>query len=100
MSQELLNLFAGEHKTTLSESTIKKAKSLSKKIQLEDQSWLVQSGSKNGWYVVKYDENKNWLWCSNGIDSSVCDGWKFKKECKHCLAVRILNGQTVNHAEK
>lgn len=100
---ELIQIFKGEYQTKLSDNTIKKAKGLAKKIQLEDQSWLVPSSSKNGWYLVKYDELKKQLYCCNGIDNSICEGWKFlkgkQKDCKHCLAVRIFNGQTVTHLD-
>jgi hypothetical protein len=95
MTMQTNDIFKEEYQTNLSESTLKKAKSISKNIISENGNWLVQ-GSKGNVYEISIDpKTKLGLFCKLTNDNSACEGWKFHKECKHALAVRIFNGQTV-----
>ena len=78
--------------TVLADSTILKAMALVRKnkISIINEKTFLVIGSSNENYHVKKSE-KYGLVCINIGKKSICTGWKFKRNCKHCESVRIFS---------
>ena len=78
--------------TVLADSTIDKAMELVRKnkISIINENTFLVIGSSNEHYHIKKSE-KYGLVCINTAKKSICNGWKFKRNCKHCESVRIFS---------
>ena len=78
--------------TVLADSTIDKAMELVRKNKISiinERTFLVIGSSNENYHVMKSE--KYGLVCINTTKKSICRGWKFKKNCKHCQSVRIFS---------
>ena len=78
--------------TVLADSTILKAMELVRKNKISvinERTFLVIGSSNENYHVMKSE--KYGLVCINTAKKSICCGWKFKKNCKHCQSVRIFS---------
>jgi hypothetical protein len=94
-------IFVENYFTTLGESTIKKAKSLAKKIQFDDKGLPLIAGSRGNVYS-QIPDSKHGFYCFCIHDNEACEGWKYSssKICKHIIAYRISQGQTIEYNDK
>ena len=75
----------------LADSTLRKALEIVRKngvSKINPQKFLVQSSFDSHYDV--FPHSKHELVCLKSGKNTVCDGWKYKKNCKHCEAVRIF----------
>lgn len=75
----------------LADSTVQKAIEIVRKnnvSQIDSKKFLVLGSSKSVYHVIIHQ--KHGLVCVNSEKNSICKGWKFKKNCKHCESVRIF----------
>lgn len=75
----------------LADSTVRKAIELVRKNQvskIDEKLFLVNGTTDNQYHVMRSEKYE--LVCVNINQKSICTGWKFKKNCKHCESVRIF----------
>jgi len=78
--------------TVLATSTILKAKEIVRRNKISvinEKTFLVIGSSNDSYHVMKSE--KYGLVCINTDEKSLCRGWKYKKNCKHCESVRIFS---------
>jgi translation elongation factor P/translation initiation factor 5A len=75
----------------LADSTVRKAIELVRKnqvLKIDEKIFSVSGSSDSQYHVMKSEKYE--LVCVNINQKSICTGWKFKKNCKHCESVRIF----------
>ena len=75
----------------LADSTVQKALKIvrtNKVSKINLKKFSVIGTSNNIYHVLIHD--RHGLVCINTEKNAICNGWKFKKNCKHCEAVRIF----------
>lgn len=90
------------YRSKLGEGTIKKAKSISKKITYFDEKPVI-NGSRGDQYNILPDTTHGLVCVFAQDNHELCQGWKFSgkpKECKHIIAFRLSQGQTIEYFDK
>jgi len=80
----------------LADSTVRKALDIIRKngvSKINNHKFLVQ-GSDSQYDV--FSHSKQDLICLKSGEKILCNGWKYKKNCKHCEAVRIFSKNNSN----
>lgn len=75
---------------TLTQKTINKADDLRNKI-IKKSNLYVVPGSCGDTYHVIYDEESGGFVCINNTQNQYCKGFKYRGDCSHLLAVRMLD---------
>ena len=75
----------------LADSTMQKALEIVRKnkvSQINLKKFSVIGSSDNIYHVLKSE--KHGLVCINTEKNSICKGWQYKRNCKHCQSVQIF----------
>jgi len=75
----------------LADSTVQKALEIVRKNKVSKinlKKFSVVGSSNNIYHVLKSE--KHGLVCINTEKNTICKGWQYKRNCKHCQSVRIF----------